>query len=181
MKVIPVNLTEAMNVTLNILKNKDEACIFCIADKPCIVGGIQNDFNLNEIEKNNIQLLQLQNEGGTIVAGQGDIGIGILTIGDSGLTYRNNIIKDIVDLLKAKNCNFVFDNNDIMIDNKKVISFSSRKYGEILYIAMYFSMDANLQLIQKICTKPMRKIPGGLKHYNITTEEIANIIYNNFK
>lgn len=95
-------------------------------------------------------------------------------MGYYGRDIRDNIINKIIVLLKEKGYNASIVNNDILINNKKIVDFGSRMFGDILYIAIHISINIDINLIKKICTKPMDKIPDGLVNYGINTEDILN-------
>lgn len=55
-------------------------------------------------------------------------------------------------------------------------SYSSRRYGDILYSAFHVSINCNLELIKNICNKPMVKIPKGLNDFAITQEDVIGFL-----
>jgi lipoate-protein ligase A len=97
---------------------------------------------------NNIPILDLKNEGGTIVCGPGTIGLGFFTEEFKGHEYRDEIINTIVSKLKENGYNPIFSENDVLIENKKIMSSSSRRYGKLLFTAVLFSINTPIDLIK---------------------------------
>ena len=63
----------------------------------------------------------------------------------------------------------------------KVASYSSRRFGDLLFSAFHISYEVNLDLIMKICTKPMEKTPKGLNEYEITEQELYDFFCANYE
>lgn len=180
MKIVPVTFDTVSTEVFKALQSDEEVCIYCVADEYAAVVGTNQGSSFEEISKANIRLIQIKHEGGTIILSPGDVDIGIFTKDFSGHDYRDKIIEKIISLVDIDPSRISHVNNDILIDGKKVIGYGSRRYGEVLYTAIHVSIDANLDLIKKICTKPMKKEPGSLSNYNITSEDIKKIIYEVF-
>ena len=181
MELIQVTLDTVTDVVSDILENQKEACVFCVPDENCAVVGSNGGANMNMIKNKGIKLVQIKHEGGTIILSPGDVEIGIFTNGYIGNEYRQNIINDIINILKDKGHDPVISGNDVLINGRKVIGFGSRMFGNILYTAIQISININLGLIKSICTKPMAKEPDGLMNYGVTTDDILNIINKTFR
>lgn len=181
MKIIQVTLETVTEEVARSLQSKEESCIYCIAEKNAAVVGTNHGANLKVIEDEQVKLIQISHEGGTIVLSPGDVDIGIFTKDYSGDKYREEIINRIIGTLVIDKDRITREKNDILIDGKKVIGYGSRMYGDILYTAIHVSINANLELIKKICTKPMEKIPGSLSDFYITSQHIEKIIYEVLK
>lgn len=181
MEIIKVTPDNGEKQIFDIISKQKETCIFCIVDRIVIVAGIKNDVNIDIAKQNNIQILHLQNEGGTIVASPGTVGLAFFTKDFTGHEYRDKVISAVISKLKEKGYEPIFDKNDVLIEGKKIISSSSRRYGKLLFTAVLFSINTpDINLIKQICTKPMKKIPGDLNVYGITSQDIENIIYDIF-
>ena len=180
MKIIPVTLDTVTTEVFQVLKLNQECCIYCVADQTAAVVGTNLGSNLETIKQTGTKLIQINHEGGTIVLSAGDVDIGIFTKDFSGHDYRDKILQRLMSLIEIDKDRIVWDNNDILIDGKKVVGYGSRRYSDILYTAIHISINANLELIQKICTKPMVKVPGSLSDYNIKSEDIVRILYDIF-
>lgn len=178
MKIIKTTFDEVTDLVANILVQQKETCVYCISDENCAIVGSNGGSNLNAIENLNVRLIQINHEGGTIVASPGDVQIGIFTEGYVGDIYRDLIISKIITKLKENGHNPQLVQNDLLINGKKVLGFGSRMFGNILYTAIQISIDINIDLIQSICSKQMIKIPDGLKNYGITTQDIIDILFD---
>lgn len=178
MEIIKTTFDEAIDLVTNIISEQKEACVYCISDENCAIVGSNFGANIQEIERCGIRSGQINHEGGTIIASPGDVQIGILTEGYSGHVYRDIIINGIIDKLKANNHDAILEGNDILVNGRKVVGFGSRMFGKILFTAIQVSIDINLDLIKSICTKPMTKMPDGLKNYGITTQDILDILFD---
>lgn len=177
MRIIPVTLDTVTEEVAKVLYSNQEASIYCIADAKSAVVGTNHGADLDAIARENVKLIQISHEGGTIVLSPGDVDIGIFTKGYSGQEYRDKIIKKVIKLIEPSGAQIIEEGNDVLVDGKKVIGHGSRMYGEILYTAIHISINADLELIKKICTKPTKKIPGSLSDYGIKAEDLKNIIY----
>lgn len=181
MEIIKVTPDNGEKQIFDIISKQKETCIFCIVDRTVIVAGIKNDVNIDIAKQNNIQILHLQNEGGTIVAAPGTVGLAFFTKDFTGHEYRDKVISTVISQLKKNGYEPTLDKNDVLINNKKIMSSSSHRYGDLLFTAILFSINTpDINLIKQICTKPMKKIPGDLNDYGITSQDIENIIYDIF-
>lgn len=113
------------------------------------------------------------NNGGTIVANEGDVVIGHMAEPENG--WYDRFVAYFVDWLKAKGLNADCVSNDIVVDGYKVCGMCITRYGRIDYTGGIISMNVNLEHIKAICKKPMVKVPKGLSEYGITTEEVENM------
>lgn len=90
---------------------------------------------------------------------------------------QHHFTNDFVNFLIQKGINATTNNNDVMIDNKKVIGTISEilpaPYNDWVYFGASISINSDAELIDKICTKPMNKTPGALSDYGITTDEVV--------
>lgn len=180
MELIKVSFDNVANVVTDLLVGQKEACVYCIAEETGAIVGSNGGADIDEIKHRNIKLIQINHEGGTIIANAGDVEIGIFTKGYSGREYRDNIVNGIINLLKEKGYNAYIQGNDILINGRKVVGFGSRMFGKILYTAIQISVNINLELIKTICTKTMVKQPDGLKNYGVDTEDILDIMHKAF-
>lgn len=181
MKIIKVTLDEVSEVVLGLLSTQSEGLVYCVADDCCAVVGSNGGANFEAIEKAGIKKVEIKHEGGTIILSPGDIDIGIFTRGYLGSEIRDNIINTIISFLQEKNIASVISGNDVLIDGRKVVGYGSRMFGNILYSAIHIAVSVDIELIKKICTKPMHKMPKGLDAYGVTTEDILKLLSNIFK
>ena len=120
MEIIKVTPDNGEKEVFNILLRQKETCVLCILDRICIATGIKNDINIKAAKQNNIQVLNLKNEGGTIVGGPGTVALAFFTKEFKGHEYRDEIINAVISKLRENGYEPIFDKNDILIENKKI-------------------------------------------------------------
>ena len=168
--IVPsINFMYSHNIT-------NAACIVPIEDLT-VNYGRANDIDINFCQNNNIPTFFINRGGGAIVLFPGNIAIDAIYTGTS-YQIVFDFLSAFKQFLRTKNIESNIDGNDLIINNKKVIGV----IGEVLpkpflgltYIGISISINANAELINNICTKPMEKVPGALSDYGITTEEVMN-------
>jgi lipoate-protein ligase A len=93
------------------------------------------------------------------------------------------VVRDYL-ISRGINAEYHAGGNDVMIDGKyKVLGANKNTYsfGKLCFVGATISFNVNLKLIQKICRKPMHKIPVGLEEYGVTPQEIKEIVLNYVK
>lgn len=144
-------------------------------DELSVQYGDQNDFNKEYCDENNILYRYERRQGGCMVLFPNNILIfDIRPVEEYQIT--TSFETDFVSFLQNKHLNADIDKNDILIDNKKImgqVAFPLPSPCEgLLYLGAQISINSDSELINQICTKPMKKIPGALSDYGITTEEV---------
>lgn len=158
------------------------ACIVPIEDLTVNYGN-QNDIDIDFCNENNIPTFYINRSGGAIVLFPGNIAIDAIYTTTS-YQMEFNFLSDFKKYLRTKNIEAVIDGNDLLADGKKVIGAVGQVLPEpflgLTYMGFSISINSNSELIDKICTKPMNKIPGALSDYGITTEEIMDWVLDWF-
>lgn len=116
------------------------------------------------------EVVESYNNGGTILANQGDIIFSHLDAPENG--WLDRFADHFLDWLNAKGLNAVCEDNDILVDGYKVCGLCITRYGRIDFSSAILAINTNLDHIKTICRKPMKKVPKGLSEYGITTEEV---------
>jgi len=139
--------------------------------------GNDNDINKEYCNNHNIHYRYENRSGGCMVLFPGNIITLDVYPGDNFLR-QHKFVGDFVEWLKSKGIQATTDNNDVMIDNKKVIGTVSQTlpipYKGWIYFAVQISINADPLLIGEICTKASSKMPNALSRYGITTEEVMD-------
>lgn len=145
--------------------------------------GTANDINKEFCDNNNIHYRYEERSGGCMVLFPGNIII-------QDVYPTNNFLRqhaftnDFVNWLIEKGINATTDNNDVMVDNKKIIGTVSytlqEPYRGWVYFLASISINVDSDLISNICTKNSTKIPGALSTYGITTDEVMEWTLNWF-
>lgn len=153
-------------------KNIEENTVYLCqnnSDKPYIVMNDKTTYNNNE----NYFVINGKYAGGTLVMFPNDI---VLTWVTRESLWQNFGI-ELMDFLKNNGVRFtkdLFDGNDIMINEKKIIGTTSKKIGEYYYEGLFFSFNPDINIIKSICEKEMKKEPIGFSEFNITPETIID-------
>lgn len=119
------------------------------------------------------EIVESYNNGGTILANQGDIIFSHLDAPEN--KWLNRFADYFLNWLKAKGLNAVYEDNDILIDGYKVCGLCITRYGRIDFSSAILAVNTNLDHIKAICKKPMKKVPKGLSEYGITTAEVEQM------
>lgn len=166
------NIIEGFNEIINA---KRECAVYGIPDGHFVFKGTSDLINLEYCEGHQINLLQIPNEGGVIVLSEGDFEIGIFKY--NGWDIHTDLIEFFQRELSKTIQNIIVLDNDLIVDDiYKVAGLSSRHLGNnYVYTAMHISVNVDLDLINNICTKEMKKIPKGLSDYGITTDYIKEL------
>lgn len=136
--------------------------------------------NMNDIDKefcdaNDIKYRYENRSGGCMVLFPGNIIVQDVYPTDNFLR-QHGFLNDLVEYLQAKGINAITNNNDLMIDGKKMVGAVSETlpepYKGSVFFGLSISINSDPELISKICTKESEKVPGALSDYGITTEDM---------
>lgn len=156
---------------------EDNTLIVYIANEVGVLTNSHCNFNKDYCIENNIPIAYGKYIGGTIVNFPGDLSLCLTT--KERTTFGQDVYELSIGYLESKGLNPFRDNNDTLLNKKKVISWASGICDNGFYqTVIHFSINSNIELINNICTKKMVKIPGALFECNITGEELFDIIYN---
>lgn len=165
---------------------KNATCVIPVEDLG-VNYGIEQDVHKDFCKKNNIPTFYINRDGGAIVLFPGNIAIDAVYTTTS-YQIEFDFLSAFKHFLKDKGIEAVIDGNDLMVDDKKIIGTIGQVLPEpflgLTYIGISISINSDADLINKICTKPMVKIPGALSNYGITTEEVMDWVlewFNNYQ
>lgn len=137
--------------------------------------GNEEDINKDYCKKGGVHYRYENRSGGSIVLFPGNI-IFLDIYPTNNFFRQHEFLGDLVKYLQARGIKAVTNNNDIMVDGKKVVGAVSETlvgdYKGWVYFGATISVNADAKLIDQICTKQMNKIPGSLSDYKITTEDM---------
>ena len=141
--------------------------------------GNDKDINIDYCKKEGIHYRYENRGGGCLVLFPGNVIFLDITPVQSPYRYME-FSREFILFLESKGIKAYMEGNDIMVDNKKIMGAISQAlpepYEEWVYFGGAISINADANLINKICSKPMVKIPGALSDYGITTEELMKFI-----
>ena len=164
----------------SLLENKKDIVIIT-ADKTYILNGVEPSCNYEYCKKHNLEILNTEHIGGTIVNGKDDICVTFFTkvkpTNDDASNLAENLIAKLYEYInKHTSANINYENNDILLEGFKTISWSCAVYDDSLYAAIHIPFNIDLELIKNVCTKEMVKIPKGLEEFGINRNEIMKLI-----
>ena len=120
-----------------------------------------------------IPVWQAGHLGGSIVCFPGDLSICLTTWGDTVPDFGKQCMQACIDALRERHIYLTVDGNDVLARHKKVASWAkSHSISGWVQTVAHFSVTVDVDLIRMLCTKPMNKIPGALKDYGITADEL---------
>lgn len=164
---------------LTAIKNQQEGLYYLIPSKTVAFVGYGNTINTETARKANVLEINVNNEGGVIVSEPNSLAIGFLSKNTQNKANEDFAIA-FQKWLKVKGINIVIQENDLLVDGiYKVASFSSRRFGDILFSAFHISYNVDINIIKLLCKKPMKKIPKGLIEYGVSHIEIRNFFLTN--
>ena len=118
------NVKDAENYAAEYMNNKECLIIHTTPDDihEVLSGTILKSYNNLECNKNNIVIANGYYFGGTIVNMPGDISLCLITYYDTD--YAKELIKVFLKYFDDNDIKYTQDKNDILINNKKVISYA---------------------------------------------------------
>lgn len=136
---------------LQLIQNKNFG-IISVDDNYTFVykGNNKKEINMEYCQQNNIPVYNYGTFGGAVVVSPGDYNIGVIlppTIKVNSNFFLNNITL----ILKKYFENVKVDNNDILIDNKKVLGSANFGNEEYFFFVAQISFSDKTELIQSIC------------------------------
>lgn len=184
MEILNLKTRDAVNTLVDSVKNNKEVMIFCHTDEKVIGHGVYEDlFDKDYCVENNIILLNANFPAGACVVFEGDINLIGYEYGFSDIGKR--YIECVNNFLHTKGINSQIVGNDLIIEENgienKVGSYASVWVNEDAGVetVAHISMNVDLPLIERICKKPMVKIPKALSDYGITEEEVIEYLNEN--
>lgn len=154
--------------------NNKNGFLYFSPQKTTIFVGYGQSIDKKLIENFDIEVFNLNNEGGVIVSDEGSLIIG--SFFDNAKEFQELLASEICKLLISKGHKAQIIDNDIIVDDTyKVSSYSSRKFGNACFGAFQIPFTVDMDLIKLVCKKKMVKIPRGLAYYGIAFEDVFSI------
>ena len=146
---------------------------YVVIESPVAIVHRASQVDADTCKEYGYEIVESYNNGGTILANEGDIIFSHLEAPENGWLFR--FAGYFVNWLKGKGLNAEYLDNDILVDGYKVCGTCITRYGRIDFSSAYIGINTNLNHIKAICRKPMKKVPKGLSEYGITTEEVEQM------
>jgi lipoate-protein ligase A len=157
------------------LKNGIENLFYFVANTPTCFVGYGNSVDPEACRKSGLQIIELPNQGGTIISGSGSLSVGYISKYLNN-TFNAELTQYLCDWLISRGLQINVFGNDILVDGiYKVASSGTRQIGNLLFSTFHISCEVDMGAINSVCTKEMVKIPKGLIEYGIMSYEIENI------
>lgn len=142
-----------------------------------------DEYNKDYCDQNDIVVVFSRNTGGNIINFKEDFNLAIMGEEKENMATLKLFLEKFAAFLKEKGLELCFVGNDFMLENHKVGSFAVKQLhrqngARQSYIVIHLSVVADLEIIKKICLKPMVKVPRGLTEFGLTREEIQDFILN---
>ena len=172
--VYSVKPKEAMIKLRELISDKKYGIISVYTDETCVHHGQNKDkiINVEYCKNNNIPIYEYDSFGGSIVATEGDYSMALL-IPNSIDIWTSSILNKIKDILLKYFNNVEIQNNDILINKKKVMGSTSLIKDNYFFFIYHFSMSEKNDLIHAICGDPTsEKVPGYIDNKVLSTSEL---------
>jgi hypothetical protein len=152
-----------------------------IENAPCILYGIHDkDFvwickekkcDFDYIKENNINHIEINGTGSTIVCAEGDLDFGFF--GSEEFCYK--MLNKVSEYLSKLLTGGEIINNDFMYNGNKYAAATRIDLGDCYYIGVHVSNNINKDLINNVCLKKSYKTPEKLP--KALTEKDIKIIF----
>ena len=163
------NPQEAIQFAQNCIANKKEGFDVFFNQDIFLQTGITDTSDTAAAKEMDIPVWEAGHVGGSIVCFPGDLSLCMFWRNgcDPGVSWMEMCAR----LLRERGAVVELDHNDVLADGKKVASWANAAYTDgFIQTVAHFSVTVDLDLIRRICTKPMKKVPGALSEYGITAE-----------
>lgn len=171
---------EAVNICNTHLRRWEDGVMVLHTDDVWVVGTPKDIGNTEFIAANNIKSIYFDTGGGCIICFPDDLGILHFST-DYDDNFSVVVTEKVIVYLISKGLNVTQDGNDVLIDGYKVFSTGRVNYNQrVVMTAIHVSINCDAELVDKICLKPMHKKPIGLSEYGITSNEILELILNEY-
>ena len=120
-------------------------------------GGDDIDYKL--CEELNVKVIELKYNGGNIIGSSEDLSIEIIFPEYMNMS-KSFLLKGLSDIISKYIPNVTVDNNDILVDGKKICGCMTRMGVDTFVWAAQISFKDYSELINKICTKASTKTPS---------------------
>lgn len=152
---------------------------YTIIDEVRVSYGYKKDCDLDWCIKNEIPAVNMKRGGGCIVSAPGNIHLIDIREFDGHTWLAHDILKEFTKFLIGRGLDVRFDHNDIMVEGYKVasgVSINLRPSYKMQYTGLQFSVNQDLEVIEHVCLKEMKKQPRGLSDFGVTTKDIESWI-----
>ena len=141
------------------IENKETKFLYMVSDST-FVFNCDDVVNEEYCIQNDIPIYNVETSGGTIVSTEGDVSF-CICVPESVNADVDFILRNIARILRNGTDSIRIDNNDILINDKKVLGSVFYKTNGMFALVAHMSFNDNSELISHICRKPKSgKIPS---------------------
>lgn len=173
-KVYSVEPKDAMPTLRTLVSNHQFGIVSVYTTETCVHHGRDDSkfLNYDYCSVNNIPIYTYDSFGGNIVATEGDYSLALLVPQSTDITV-SFVLENIKRILSKHLKDVTIDNNDILVDGKKVVGITNFGTDDIFFSICHFSMSPKSDLILNICGEPTtNKTPWYIDSDLLTTEEL---------
>jgi len=146
----------------------DEEVFFFVSPVKNWVYVGQEEYDKDYCEQNNISVLPLSYNGGTIVTTDKDFNL-VIALKSPNLMYL--ILKKISDILSDLGLENEVVGNDMYVNGNKIVGCAENRIGDYFMSYFQISFAVDIDLIRAISKKEMIKIPKGISEFSTITRE----------
>lgn len=159
---------------LQLIQNKNFGIISVDDDYTFVYkGNNKKEINIEYCQQNNISIYNYGTFGGAVVVSPGDYNIGVVIPTQLDLG-SNFFLNNIALILNKYFENVKVDNNDILINDKKVLGSAGFGNEEFFFFVAQISFSDKFELIQRICgdIEEGGKQPGYIDPNILSAEQL---------
>lgn len=173
-----IEIAEIASLTSEAIKNNDYSIFIPYGEGIYAYHG-SDKIDLNKCEELNVQIIDLNYQGGTIIGSEKDFSIMALIPLSIGINSQDilNAIKNILDKYLT---NIEIQGNDILYQNKKILGSMSRHVNECFVWACQVSFEDYSDIIEKICNKKSLKQPSFIPQDLLTKNQFEKEVLSWF-
>jgi len=149
-----------------------------IVESAIFYGRRGGKFDKDQCKREGFNLTPMpDSQAGTIVAKPGDMSVVVLSKKPLA-GFVSELMNHLVQVFQSRGLNAKKDNNDILIDDRKIFGGSAVRHRGIYYAGMFFAMNNNEELVARICAQEQRvKLAAGLSDdYGMDKQYIIDAI-----
>jgi len=131
------------------------------------------EFNQSYCEQHNLQILELDYDGGTMISTKDDLGLAVVFNSKHDLLHTlQTILLNILQAHNTDNHDITIEKNDILINGYKIIGGAIKKIGAYTVYFFQCSFTLKPELIDNICLKEQLKEPKGMNEFLALDREV---------
>ena len=157
-KLTTCDVENTVSVAWDLALKQQPSLLVVSSDKKFVYHG-NEELNRNYCQENNIPIYEVGHFGGSIVGDAGDVSIDIIVPLDIDINSEW-VLKKMLSIFNKYHYNATIDNNDILIDNKKVLGSASIATDNMFAFISHISFTDHSGYIQNICEINANKEPG---------------------